>query len=268
MLISNADTKMKCKSADSSEVVKHPAKARAMDEKHENEQYFFDKETTAHLANFARVPEPLLSLRTTLGQELERLGVASRILDIDARFATLRGFLHYDVTRPRWLGESFGLILFDPPFFNAAPVSQFVETIRMLAKYQTDQKLLISWPVRRSKKLLESFSQFGLKATGYRPGYESVPTKGRTPSSSTAILEISTIIDRASRREAALQARLALSWPPYVKQKKREEEINLMQEARWQRDLQTVGRPQACESTPESATHPRPRPLEKNFLGF
>ena len=71
----------------------------------------------------------------SVGQELERLGVATRTLDRDARFKTLAGFCDYDVSRPRWLNEQFGIILFDPPFFNAAPVSRFVEAVRILARY-------------------------------------------------------------------------------------------------------------------------------------
>ena len=57
----------------------------------------------------------------TVGQELERAGVPNRTLDLDGRFEGLSGFVRYDVTRPHWLGEEFGIILFDPPFFNAAP---------------------------------------------------------------------------------------------------------------------------------------------------
>jgi hypothetical protein len=151
-----------------------------MDELRENEQYFFDNETIAHLANFVRVyPNPCCLCAPTVGRELERLGVPTRTLDVDARFKTLVGFLDYDVSRPHWLGEEFGIVLFDPPFFNAAPVSRFADAVRMLAKYRGDQKVLISWPVRRSKAILEAFSQFGVVATGYRPGYVSVLNQGK-----------------------------------------------------------------------------------------
>ena len=46
--------------------------------------------------------------------------------------------------------------------------------------------------------------------------------------------------ERASRREAALQARLALSWPVYLKQQAEEEAINLSIQARKQRYLRTL----------------------------
>ena len=152
----------------------------AMDERHENEQYFFDTQTVVHLAAFVRVyPNPCCVCAPTVGQELERAGVPNRTLDLDGRFEGLSGFVRYDVTRPHWLGEEFGIILFDPPFFNAAPVSTFVDAIRMLAKHSFDQKLLISWPIRRSSTILRAFSRFGIASTGYRPGYVSVANEGK-----------------------------------------------------------------------------------------
>jgi hypothetical protein len=49
-------------------------------------------------------------------------------------------------------------------------------------------------------------------------------------------------LERASRREAELQARLVLSWPLYVKQQMQEEQIKLEIEARNQRRLQTLAK--------------------------
>jgi hypothetical protein len=151
-----------------------------MDELHENEQYFFDQVTIDRLSDFLRAyHNPCCLCAPTVGRELERLGLAARTLDLDHRFDRLRGFVRYDVRRPHWLGEQFGIILFDPPFFNAAPVSQMVDAIRMLARYTPEQKLLISWPARRSKTILDAFSQFRLVATGYRPGYGAVVNAGK-----------------------------------------------------------------------------------------
>jgi hypothetical protein len=151
-----------------------------MDELRENEQYFFDEETIVHLANFARVyANPCCLCAPTVGRELERLGFKVRTLDLDDRFKVLEGFLHYNLSCPNWLGEDFGIILFDPPFFNATPVSMLVDAVRMLARYTSGQKLLISWPIRRSKTLLEGFSEFDLVATGYHPGYVTVANNGK-----------------------------------------------------------------------------------------
>ena len=48
--------------------------------------------------------------------------------------------------------------------------------------------------------------------------------------------------NRAAQREADLQARLALSWPLYVKQQALEEAIKLSIEARSQRRLETLAK--------------------------
>jgi hypothetical protein len=54
--------------------------------------------------------------------------------------------------------------------------------------------------------------------------------------------------ERASRREAALQARLALSWPLYVKQQMQEEQIKLMIEARNQKHLQALAKQKEADA--------------------
>ena len=79
-----------------------------MYEHHENEQYFFDKPTLAHLADFVSgYDNPCCVCAPLLGQELVRREVRVRILDIDERFAHLSGFRRYDIYRPEWLGEEF-----------------------------------------------------------------------------------------------------------------------------------------------------------------
>jgi hypothetical protein len=56
--------------------------------------------------------------------------------------------------------------------------------------------------------------------------------------------------DRASRREAALQARLALSWPLYLQRQAVEEAIKLEIEARTQRHLQTFAERAKADAKP------------------
>ena len=150
-----------------------------MQEKWVNEQYFFDESTVTHMANFVQVyPNPCCLCAPRLGHELERREIVVRTLDIDERFDALRGFRRYDLTKPEWLGEAFGIIVSDPPFFNAVPVSALFDTVRVLSRYSVDQKLLVSWPVRRSKVLLNAFSAYDLAPSGFRPGYSSVPNEG------------------------------------------------------------------------------------------
>lgn len=150
-----------------------------MYEKHENEQYFFDKKTLAHLAEFVSGFEnPCCICAPLLGKELEQRGVAVRILDIDERFANLRGFRKYDIFKPEWLGEEFGLILCDPPFFSVS-LSQLFTALRMLSRNDYRQPLLVSYLSRRASSVLGTFANFGLEPTGYFPGYQTVQSAAR-----------------------------------------------------------------------------------------
>jgi hypothetical protein len=145
-----------------------------MYELHANEQYFFDHTTLDTLAEaVAGFANPCCLCAPLLGQALERRGVAVRTLDIDTRFAHLRGFLPYDIYRPQWLGESFGLIVCDPPFFRVS-LSQLFTAIRLLSRYDYAQPLLISYLTRRASNLCGTFARFGLAPTGYQPGYLTV----------------------------------------------------------------------------------------------
>lgn len=75
-----------------------------MYELHENEQYFFAEPTLAHLAGFlARFAAPCCLCAPLLGRRLAEQGVAVTILDIDERFAAVRGFRCYNLYNP----ESF-----------------------------------------------------------------------------------------------------------------------------------------------------------------
>jgi hypothetical protein len=58
--------------------------------------------------------------------------------------------------------------------------------------------------------------------------------------------------NRASQREAALQARLALAWPLYLQQQMQDEAIKLSIEARNQRRLQTLAKRKQTEERQET----------------
>ena len=150
-----------------------------MDERHENEQYFFDGATLDHLSAFVSGFErPCCICAPMLGRALARRGKAVRILDIDERFADTPGFRSWDLHRPKWLGESYDLIICDPPFFNIS-LSRLFVALRTLAQNRFDQPLLISYPTRRSSNLLATFHRFGLRATGYAPHYLTVQESER-----------------------------------------------------------------------------------------
>jgi hypothetical protein len=145
-----------------------------MQEHHQREQYFFDRPTLDYLAGVvSRYSFPCCLCAPTLGAELEKMGISVRTLDIDERFASLSGFRRYDITRPEWLGEEYGLIICDPPFFNVS-LSQLYSAIRLLSRHDYSQPLAISYLTRRSTSLLKTFARFDLQPTGYFPLYSTV----------------------------------------------------------------------------------------------
>ena len=145
-----------------------------MYELHKHEQYFFDEQTLDHLARFAAAYSAICCLcAPLLGQALEDRGIRARVLDIDTRFNHLRGFQHYDIYRPEWLGERFDLIICDPPFFKVS-LSQLFHAVRMISQYDYTQPLLICYLARRASNVIGTFSPFGLVQTGYHPNYQTV----------------------------------------------------------------------------------------------
>jgi hypothetical protein len=146
-----------------------------MHEQHEYEQYFFDRPTLAHLADFIEQgsTRPCCLCAPLLGQALVERGVGVTILDRDERFARLPGFRRYDLFRPHWLEKNFDLIVCDPPFFQVS-LSQLFTAIRMLSHYNLSQPLMVSYLRRRSANLLGTFSPFNLSPTGYSPAYQTV----------------------------------------------------------------------------------------------
>lgn len=147
-----------------------------MYERHENEQYFFDQATLNRLADF--VSENNFSLPCCLccpllGRELVRRGIETRILDVDERFADVSGFQTYDLCRPRWTGEKYGIIICDPPFFKVS-LSQLFGAIRVLAQHDFTQPLMIFYLSRRAANVTGTFARFDLRATGWQPRYQTV----------------------------------------------------------------------------------------------
>jgi hypothetical protein len=138
-----------------------------MYEKHEHEQYFFDEPTLEHLAKFmAHWKSPCCLCAPLLGQRLVAKGVSVTILDIDDRFGAIPGFRRYDIYRPHWLDDEFGIILCDPPFFNVS-LSQLFTAVRLLSHYNFQQSLLISYLRRRATAVIGTFAPFRLRPTGY-----------------------------------------------------------------------------------------------------
>jgi hypothetical protein len=145
-----------------------------MYERHEHEQYFFDGGTLLRLAEFVSTfQNPCCLCAPLLGKALVERGHPVRILDIDARFASLPGFALYDLQHPSWLGEDFDLLVCDPPFYSLS-LSRLFGAVRMLARNDYTQPLLISYLRRRAASILGTFAPFRLRPTGYCPGYQTV----------------------------------------------------------------------------------------------
>ena len=107
-------------------------------------------------------------MRTAAGLGLVEAGQPVTTLDIDERLAHLPGFRVFNVYRPNWLGDSFGLILSAPPFFKVS-LSQLFTAIRCLARNNFEQPLMVSYLKRREAAILGTFAKFGLAPSGYRP---------------------------------------------------------------------------------------------------
>lgn len=147
-----------------------------MYELHGNEQYFFDDATVQVLADFVIANNfvlPCCLCCPLLGRELVNCGLETRILDCDERFADVQGFVPYDLYRPAWTGEKYGVIICDPPFFKVS-LSQLFRAIRVLARHDFAQPLMIFYLSRRATNVMGTFARFNLQATGWQPRYQTV----------------------------------------------------------------------------------------------
>ena len=145
-----------------------------MYELHDNEQYFFDGPTLVELSTFlSRFGSICCVCAPLLGKRLVEMNANVRILDIDARFSHLNGFVKFDLNKPHWLGVGFDVIVCDPPFFNVS-LSQLFAALRMLSMNSFVQPLMVSYLKRREDAILGTFARFDLVATGYQPRYQTV----------------------------------------------------------------------------------------------
>ncbi len=145
-----------------------------MDELHSLEQYFFDSETLAHLVEFlGDFKKPCCLCAPLLGKALVERGVSVTILDTDDRFASVPGYVPFNVYRPEWTGQSFDIIFCDPPFFHVS-LSQLFHAVRLVASNDFGQRLMLCYLRRRAAAVLGTFSPFGLLGTGYLPSYQTV----------------------------------------------------------------------------------------------
>lgn len=145
-----------------------------MQENHQLEQYFFDRETTGRLADLCAAAAAPCCLGTpSVARELHRRGQPARLLDVDARFAELPGFVHWDFYRPRPLSERFDLIVCDPPF-SRVRLSQLFVALRTLVQGDFTTRLVLCHLERRQHDIQGALGAFGLSLTDIVPTYVSV----------------------------------------------------------------------------------------------
>jgi hypothetical protein len=152
----------------------------AFAERHEFEQYFFAERTLDDLCELlGRFQRPVILCAPRLGEAMERRGRTVATLDVDERFARLRGFVKWNIRRPAPLGFKPDLILCDPPFFGVSLGELFL-SIRLLARFDTTTPVAVSYLSRRAAAITAALRPFGVEATAYRPAYVSVENAGRT----------------------------------------------------------------------------------------
>ncbi|MCG8405414.1 MAG: protein-lysine N-methyltransferase [Phycisphaerales bacterium] len=145
-----------------------------MQERHENEQYFFDQKAVDAVADLLEPFErPCVLCAPMVGVELEDRGTDVVMLDIDERFASHRSFRRWDLYRPERLEQRFGVVFCDPPFFNVS-LSQLFHALRVLAHFDFGQPIAISYLSRRRNALLSTFAPFGVQETTDRLRYRTV----------------------------------------------------------------------------------------------
>lgn len=144
-------------------------------ERHEHEQYFWDAPTLEALAAVAaRFDNPCALCAPMLGRVLGERKISHRVLDFDERFADDgENYARFDLYRPFWRDETYGVILCDPPFWKVS-LSQLFAAIRLLSHHNFEQPLAICYPTRRARNICGTFARFGLEPTGYFPGYLTV----------------------------------------------------------------------------------------------
>lgn len=146
----------------------------ALQERHELEQYFFDRRTIADLSSLIRAhTSPLLLCAPTLARALAQEGRHVWALDIDDRFAALPGYTRWNIRRPTPVDFQPTLIFCDPPFFSVS-LSDLFRAVRLLANFDFTTPIAISYLTRRARAIESVFSPFHLRATGYRPTYQTV----------------------------------------------------------------------------------------------
>ena len=145
-----------------------------MHENHQRQQYFFSPPTVQVLAEIvASKAHPCCLCVPTVAEALQARGRTVRLLELDARFSALPGFVAWDLYQPRRLSETFDLILCDPPF-QRVRLSQLFEALRVLCQGHLDTPIALCHLATRAEDIQGALGAFGLAPTELEIGYVSV----------------------------------------------------------------------------------------------
>lgn len=138
------------------------------------EQYFWTKETVEKLMDSLKYIDECCCLTTpSLGHGFYTIGREETVLDIDTRFEYLPKFQYFDILYPTDTGETYNILIVDPPFFYI-PMEKIYEAILFLTKGKTNVKLLIGFLKREESTLLTHFKDFKLSPTNFELKYATV----------------------------------------------------------------------------------------------
>ena len=164
------------------DVIHIPRNFYNITERHDNEQFFWNRETIDKLMNACKFQyeEQVCCLTTpSLADAFHEDGRDEVLLDIDNRFSYLPKFKYYDVRQPYEMDNDFRLIILDPPFF-IVPIVKFREAVDILTGNNYNTKILIGFIKRYERELLAAFSDYNLSITSCELQYASIkPNKWR-----------------------------------------------------------------------------------------
>jgi len=149
-------------------------------ERRDLEQYFWTEETVMRLMKALEYTPDCCCLATpSLAQGMHVTGREETLLDIDTRFEYLPKFRYWDIQCPSPVGETFRVVVFDPPFFYIA-MDQLFKAVTEVCNGHTSTKLLIGFLKREEPLLLKTFAPFKLRQTNFPLEYATVkPNKWR-----------------------------------------------------------------------------------------
>jgi hypothetical protein len=143
-------------------------------EDHHREQYFFDPPTVQRLADLlADYAAPCCLCAPMIARELVVRQQPVRLLEIDARFSDVPGFVSWDLYRPRPLSERFDAILVDPPFHKVR-LSQLFTALRILCQGDLTTPIFLCHLESRAADVCGALAPLGLLSTDVPVGYVSV----------------------------------------------------------------------------------------------